>query len=208
MIVRAQVILHTVDALSANYLTNSWCFRTSDDPGSADFLDYTNCFKDFYDDLAGILGAPLAQNGHEVKYYDLEQAVPPNYPLAINNWNLASNPSTTGLPSEVAICLSFQGVKTPGFPQNRRRGRVYLGPIATSINTAARPSSGARSQICDAAATLCSNLKAADAPGLLSVWSHVDNDAVEVNDGWVDDTFDTQRRRGVQSTSRTTWVAP
>lgn len=208
MEVRAQVILHTSDNLAANYATNSWCFETVSAPGTGDWADYTTAFKDFYDDLAGILGVPIAQNGHEVKYYDLGNSTPPNYPIEIDTFNLTSAPSGASLPTEVAICLSFQGTKQSGFPQNRRRGRVYIGPLAQSINSTGRPSSGAQSQMASAAETLCANLKAAGVPGELSVWSHVDGAAVPVDNGWVDDAFDTQRRRGLQSTSRTTWVAP
>jgi len=207
MDVRAQVILHTVDNLAANYVTNSWCVITTDVPDAADFTALTTCFKDFYDDLSGILGAPLAQNGHEIKYYDLAQAVPPNYPLSTNTWNLAVNPTGAGLPSEVALCLSFQGQRVSGSPQARRRGRVYIGPCTQSINSSARPSSGARGQLASAAVTLTSNLKAISNISLLGVWSHANNLAVEIEDGWVDDVWDTQRRRGVQRVSRDVWTA-
>jgi hypothetical protein len=205
---RAQVILHTTDNLSANYVTNSWCFITAGIPGLSDYPDYTTAFKDFYDDLSGFLSLPIAQNAHEVKYYDLEQTTPPNYPVATGTFNLASAPTSPGLPSEVALCLSFQGQKVPGFPQNRRRGRVYIGPLAQTQNTAGRPGVSLISGINAAAVALCTSLKAASVPADLAVWSQVDGDAVVVEDGWVDDAWDTQRRRGVQRTSRTTWTAP
>lgn len=208
MILRAQVILHTSDNLAANYVTNSWAFETVSAASPGDLDEYTDAFKDFYDDLGGILGTPIQQNGHEVKYYDLEQDTPPNYPYGIDTFNLASAPSGASLPSEVAICLSFQGTKASGYPQARRRGRVYLGPLLNSINSSSRPSSGARSQIADAAVTLCTNLKGAGNPGYFGVWSHVDGALIIVDNGWIDDSFDTQRRRGVQPTTRQTWVAP
>lgn len=208
MLLRAQVILHTTDALAANYVTNSWAMETVSPASTPDLAEYTAAIKDFYDDLAGVIGVPLAQNGHEVKYYDLEITTPPNYPYGLGAFNLASSPSGSGLPSEVAMCLSFQGIKASGFPQSRRRGRVYIGPLSTTINSTGRPSSGARSQLASAAVTFCSNLKAAANPAVLGVWSHVDSALIIVDNGWVDDSFDTQRRRGVQPTSRTTWVAP
>ena len=208
MITRCQVILHTSDNISANYVTNNWCIDTVSVPSGADYTEYTTAFKDFYDDLAGLLAVPIAQNGHEIKYYDLEFSPPPNYPLEIDTFNLASAPVSTPLPSEVAVCLSFQGQKVPGFPQRRRRGRVYIGILAAAANSVGRPSTTLRTTLATAAATLCSNLKAAGNPALLSVWSQVDAAAVEVTDGWIDDSFDTQRRRGVQNSTRTTWVAP
>jgi len=208
MFVRAQVVLHTVDNLSANYVTNSWCFETPTAPGASDFDDYRTAFKDFYDDLAGLIGPTIAQNGHEVKFYDLENTTPPNYPLAERVWNLASAPGGSSLPTEVAVCLSFQGQRVPGFPQARRRGRVYIGPFTTTANSSGRPSTTVMSTLASAAVTLCTNLKGAGLPGLLSVWSHVDGTGVEVTNGWIDDAFDTQRRRGIQRTTRNTWVAP
>lgn len=208
MKIRAQVILHTTDNLSANYVTNSWAFETSGAIGSSDWAAYDSAFTAFYNSLSGFLSLPIAQTGHEIKYYDLEQLVPPNYPLKISTWALSSAPSAAGLPSEVALCLSFQGQKVPGSPQNRRRGRVYIGPISQSANTTGRPSTTVRSALTSGAVALCTALKAASVPALLSVWSHVDSDTVEVEDGWVDDAWDTQRRRGLQRTTRDLWVAP
>jgi hypothetical protein len=204
---RCQVILHTTDNLAANYVTNSWCIETVDIPSDPEFQEYTDAFKDFYDDLSGILSLPIAQNGHEIKYYDLEQLVPPNYPAAIQTFNLGTAPSAAGLPSECAVCLSFQGEKVPGFKQSRRRGRVYIGPIAQSQNTTGRPSTTIRSTFASAAESLCTALKGSSNVALLSVWSHVDSDAVPVSDGWIDDAWDTQRRRGLQRTTRDTWTA-
>lgn len=204
---RAQVILHTVNNLAADYVTNSWAVSPAGTVADADIQEYTDAFKDFYDDLSGILGEPIAQNGHQIKWYDLMTPVPPNYPLTTDTFNLASAPTGNPLPSEVAICLSFQGARVSGFPQRRRRGRIYIGPLNQNINSAGRPSSGAISTIASAAATLTSNLKACSVPGTLGVWSHVDSLLVPVEDGWVDNSFDTQRRRGIVSTSRNTWVA-
>jgi len=205
---RAQVILHTKDNLAENYVTNSWCISAASVPALSDLDDYTDCFKDAYDEFASYLAYPIAQNGHEIKWYDLSITSPPNYPLQINTWNLATNPSAAGLPSEVALCLSFQGEKVSGFPQNRRRGRVYIGPIKDSANSGGRPTSATLTDFANTATTLCSDLKAVGNPALLSVWSHLDGASVEVHDGWIDDAWDTQRRRGVARTTRTTWVAP
>jgi hypothetical protein len=206
--IRAQVILHTVDAVAENFVTNSWCIETTDVPGPSEFLNLTTCFKDFYDDLNGILAVPIAQNAHEIKYYDLEWVTPPNYPLAVNTFNLTTAPSAATLPSEVAICLSFQGEKVPGFPQARRRGRVYIGPVSQTLNSAGRPTSPLLSQLASSVQTLCSNLKAAPEPAVLSVWSPTDGSGVNIADGWIDNAWDTQRRRGLTRTSRTTWDAP
>jgi len=86
--IRAQVILHTDDNTPANYVTNSFAFTS---PGVfADFTGLTAVIKDFYDDITvTYLSTELAQNGHEIKYYDLP-GTPPNYPVEEDVWNMAA----------------------------------------------------------------------------------------------------------------------
>jgi len=206
MDLRAQVILHTDNATPEDYVTNSWCVTTTGTPTTPGLNDFTVAFKDFYDDLASFLGATIAQNGHEVKYYDLNQLVPPNYPILEDTFNLTSNPGIDGMPSEVALCLSFQGEKVPGFPQARRRGRIYFGPIVATATAGGRPTSGLVTALSNAGDALATALPGNTMPANLAVWSVADGAAVPVTDGWVDNAFDTQRRRGVDRTSRTTWA--
>lgn len=201
---RAQVILHTVDATPANYITNSLAFMGTDPAAVTTGL--TTAIKDFYDDLpTSSLSSVIAQNGHEVKYYDLP-GVTPNYPIEEDTFNLAAAPTGSPLPSECAVVLSFQGQRAPGFPQARRRGRIYLGPWGTNANTSGRPSSTLLSTIPAAAATFKSNVSALTGDTLWAVWSTVDQAPVEIVSGWVDNVWDTQRRRGLLETSRTTWA--
>jgi len=204
--IRAQVILHTDDAIAANYVTNSWCIDCTDFPSSAEIIDYTAAFATFYSSLVTFLGGDLAQNGHEIKYYDLLQTVPPNYPIEIDTFNLTSGPTTDPLPSEVALCLSFQGSKVPGSPQNRRRGRVYIGTLNTTYTAGGRPASSIMTAMANAAEQLSEDLNTSSNVAYLSVWSQMDGAAVHVTDGWIDNAYDTQRRRGVERTSRTTWT--
>jgi len=202
--VRAQVILKTDDLVTANYSTNSWAFKSA---GTiTDFAGLTTCLKDFYDDLATYWPNLMAQNGHEVKFYDLP-GTPPNYPVEETTFNLAGNPTQTPFPSEVALCLSFQAPRTPGFPQARRRGRVYIGPLGSNASgTDARPSSTFIGVLTTAAATLKSNVEALSEDIVWAIWSPADSAAVAVDNGWVDNAWDTQRRRGVPYSSKTTFA--
>lgn len=203
--VRAQVVLKTVNNVSEDFATNSWCVTGSDVVGQTTAI--TTAFKDFYDDIVADLSGNLAQNGHLVKYYDLP-GLAPNYPFEEDTFNLVAAPSGTPLPDEVAMCLSFQGARAAGAPQNRRRGRVYIGPLDVSwLNTDGRPLQTRISTLTTAAATLSATLNALSPAVELAVWSVVDQHAVVVTDGWVDNAWDTQRRRGKDATSRTTWVA-
>jgi hypothetical protein len=201
--VRAQVILHTLDAVPENYISNSWCFEGMA-PGTDDAATVT-MLKDFYDDIGATYWSnSIAQNGHEVKLSELP-GVAPNYPFFEGVFNLAADPTGTDMPSELAICLSFQGLRSAGFPQSRRRGRVYLGPWGTTANATGRPTAALVTQIATAAATLKSTAAVIATAGGWAVWSGTDQAAVLVDDGWIDNAFDVQRRRGVLYTSRTTF---
>lgn len=205
--IRAQVSIKTDDAIAANYVTNSWCIKSAAEPSDAHFDAYTLAFKGFYDTMRTYFGDTVAQNNHEIKYYDLEQLVPPNYPLSTKTFNLTSNPGVDGMPSEVALCLSFQGQRAPGFPQSRRRGRIYFGPIVSTASAGGRPTSAIITALAGAGHSLSVALQAVSGNSTrLAVWSSANADAVEVTDGWVDNAFDTQRRRGIERTARTTWV--
>lgn len=201
----ARVILHTADAIPANYVQNQFGITTgSDDP---DFDGITAALKGFYDDInSAVFSTAIAQNGHEVKYYVMP-GIMPNYPVEEQTWNLASGTAGVAYPREVAIALSFQGQRAAGFPQARRRGRVFLGPVNSATNSDGRPNSSTRNVIAGAAEDLGAAIQALTGHQW-SVWSTVDAEMVPILDGWVDNAYDTQRRRGVETTERTTWSVP
>lgn len=102
-------------------------------------------------------------------------------------------------PRDVALCLSFYA----GTNVKRRRGRLYL-PI--SIRTGAgtdiafaRPSASLRTEAA-ALGTALSAVGGADVDWV--VHSTVDDASYKVTNVWVDDEWDTQRRRGLTATTR------
>lgn len=201
--IRAQVILHTVDAFPANYVTNSWCFMGTDPIADATAL--TNAMRTFYGAWAPTYMSNLvAQNGHEVKYYDLPGPIP-NYPVLEQTFNLATAPGGAPLPSELAVVLSIHGVRTPGFPQSRRRGRLYLGPLGTAAQSGGRPVAAFITALTAAATAFKGTVDGLAGDTEWAVWSVTDGAAVDISGGWVDNAMDVQRRRGVEATSRTTW---
>jgi len=202
--VRAQVVLKTADAVPENYITNSFCFDGTDP--IADSTALTTAISAFYVSIKALLSPLLAIAGHEVKYYDLP-GTPPNYPIDTDTFTFGSGFAGSTLPSEVAMCLSFQGVKLAGSPQARRRGRVYIGPLAVgTLDTNGRPTSTSRTTLANAGGTFKGAVTAIASDVAWAVWSPSNQAAVPVADGWVDDAFDTQRRRGVVRTTRNTFT--
>lgn len=198
--VKAQVVLKTVDNVSENFVSNTFCFD-GPDPIS-EVTGIMSALTAFYNSVGtNLLGVGITAGPHEVKFYDMP-GVKPNYPVFTGALTLSGAPGGAILPPECALVLSFQGQKAPGFPQRRRRGRIYIGPIKASLNTDGRPTSSAVSSLAAYGANLRTAINALPGSTQWSVWSTVDQQAVAVNDGWVDNEWDTQRRRGLRRTSR------
>lgn len=109
-------------------------------------------------------------------------------------------------PTEVAVCLSFKGVLDTAIPAARQRGRVYLGPlhfgVGNMLGSRLVVPAGYRANVAAAG----SWLRAYATAGInWVVWSHAELAAFPVAAGWVDNAFDTQRRRGTDATTRTIW---
>jgi len=141
--------------------------------------------------------------------------------VAVSAHPFATAQGAPSLPNEVALAVSFHGdLSAVGEfgsggtrPRARRRGRVFIGPLwdgtsASSSGNPARPS-----------ATFMEDLRlAADRLMILSddatTWKWVVPHAAEsagwtsvpVIGGWVDNEFDTQRRRGLVATTRSTFA--
>lgn len=147
--------------------------------------------------------SPWVQRSAELRLYDMSTAkprVPTIVPLT-----LGTVLANAGLPEEVALCLSFHGA-TPPAVTARRRGRVYIGPLVTSAYSSATNSTPSRPS------TNFLNTLTLAATGLLDAtdvdWAILGKDGyVQVSGGYVDNAFDTQRRRGPETTARTEWTS-
>jgi hypothetical protein len=133
-------------------------------------------------------------------------------PIASLPINLLPAPvsGAKSLPSEVAICLSFASVYGSAIefqgetrPRARHRGRVFLGPLESAAITddslgRAIPTTNMVADITGAAGFLSTTSTVS-----WSQWSRKDGIFRAVSRYWVDDAFDTQRRRGEKARSRT-----
>lgn len=213
---RVQVELLNDSLLPEDSSTNTWYFVT---PGAvADSGDEIAALLDtFYETIDQYLSEELsgAMNG---RVYDLEDAKPrpPVYEWA-NTLTLGG----VGYPNEICVCASFQGPVVAGANQARRRGRHYLGPLVATAGTSSvgdiRVAGALRTAVTGAYDVLATD---ATTPGLIwsvfspttagpEPWGPTDLAAAmtTVTNGWVDDAFDVQRRRGLAPATRTTWTA-
>jgi len=199
-----QATIRTNDGIAENFVTNQFC--VDDIPANTVTWDaMTAAIKSFYDAISGTCYPnTIAQNGHVLKFYALPGLVP-NYPYHEDTFDLAAAPNGITLPAEVALCLSFQGTRNAGFPQARRRGRVYIGPLESGIlGTTGRPGATVQGVLLDAAEGLWDDLEAALPGEGWSVWSPTDGTAVLIDNAWVDDAWDTVRSRGLDPSARVT----
>lgn len=208
-LLRAQVRLLSDSSLPEDTVVNTWHFASAVTNPDSSYVgaNLQPPLGQFYDAIDGLLSVGLSGTAN-VKWYDLIDPEP-RVPIAeFNNVNL--NLGSGALPSEVALCLSFQGVPVSGQPQARRRGRVYLGPLSdTGVVSAAgvgdvRPGATAINTVTGAADALLTLSKAAaDWRWVIHSPTSGPGISVDVDNGWVDNAFDIQRRRGLRATQRT-----
>lgn len=145
-------------------------------------------------------------------------------PVAIRSLTLGAVSGSAGarLPEEVACCLSFRGSYStrvedepagPTGPEGdhhlraRVRGRVYIGPLVTlalhsaSAGDEARVSQDLQTDLVESARDFL-HADLGSSSWAWSVYSRVEQAYVAVTVVWVDNAWDTQRRRGAKTTSR------
>jgi hypothetical protein len=105
-------------------------------------------------------------------------------------------------PSEVAVCLSYASVDNPDQSLPRRRGRIFIGPLAASAIGERRPGVTIRDYVLDFGLNLASVGFASNTTW--HMFSKIDNAYAKIESVWCDDAWDTQRRRGLAPTMRET----
>lgn len=189
----ARAIVHVISRrpadLPADWITNTLAFQAPGTPGS---VDYEQLAEEVKEAFSLSVPRPAGYTTVEAKVY--EETDPE--PRPIRGQAIREDAGGGGAPGprEVAICLSFYAVRN--LP--KQRGRVYIGPL-TVTNMAERPSDALIAQI----ATLVPRLDAINVSNFKwAVWSRVDGIFQNVTNWWIDDEWDTQRRRGLKSTKR------
>jgi hypothetical protein len=188
---------------------NQWHFE-NDGSFETDMAGLSDRVQAFYQGIQGNFGAVFATTGHTIKIYDYADDKP-RVPKLEETFTF--NPGGDPLPGEVAVCLSMEAEKVSGVEQARRRGRVYLGPLTTSV--ASFTANDADVRVADAVATdILTHAETMATGGTgafrLAVFSPTTvaqggtDDAAwnDVTHLWIDDAFDIIRKRGARPTKR------
>lgn len=203
-LLRALVQIPKASGLPEDAVTNTWYFDGDPTVGSGDMEEIAAALTQFYNAIDTYL-SPILGTTATVTFYSMSdpEPRPPLYTANIALVLSTGNP----LPDEVALCLSFRGTYPAGAVRARRRGRLFIGPLGNNTQgttTAAnRPSSTFVSALATAADTLLTSSQTE--PWDWVVYSPTSDSDTPVVAGWVDNAYDTQRRRGVAATSRTTF---
>jgi len=213
---------------------NTFCFATTDSAAGPAGLasDMFPLVAAFYSGVSAAIGLSVPRSSvHEMIAYSLAPVgsvtpvIPLGGPIASSHFNIGAASGSTDLPRECAAVLTLQtphaGIPedTPGGPPGpkgdthpaaRRRGRIYIGPlnvaaVGTGVNGVGI-AAGVRTAICAAAGTLVTDSNAVlGGTSYWGIWSRKNVAIYGITGGWMDDGFDTQRRRGIKATNRTTF---
>lgn len=196
-----QVTIHTTDGVAANYATNVFMFQADD---LAALAGAHGELSSRYDGIAGFLSSNVALGGHMITSYDIADPTP-RAPVLETEFSFPVAPNDNPLPHQVSIVLSFQGDRVSGVNQARRRGRVYI-PFtgAQWVDPSGRPDVSITGAIVGFGNLLLEQSRLS-ASWTWMVYSRADGAVVPITNGWVDNRYDIQRRRGREPTARTTY---
>lgn len=213
-----QVSLRRKAAIGADIVVNTMHFEADIEPlaDARQKWDETapglvNRVEAFYDAISPHLASTLTGE-IQIKVYDFADAKP-RVPRIDEVRTIV--PASTALPAEVAITMSMLATPKSGVKSSSRRGRIFLGPLAT--NTLEQVAGASDVTISGTARTAIANaghaLRTGTAGGSfrLAVFSQtLVTRGTPMDDAWsdiasvyVDNTFDVQRRRGTRPTVRT-----
>lgn len=215
-LMRAQVILTKDSFLPADNVMNTFYFDGDDGATDEAYHDVVfTALQTFYSAVDQLMASTLSGVG-TVKIYDMRDPLP-RVPEFVGELSLSPGGGDP-LPDECACCVSFMADTPSGGNPRTHRGRIYLGPLDQDIGAIVENAYRIQTTHIETIATAAHGLAQ---PHTLDVigsvrWSvyspkidstdTIDNAFNDVTHGFVDNAFDTQRRRGVKATTRTTFT--
>lgn len=210
MDIKATVSIPYRNVSPTNVAVNVWSFQVPAD--DIEFLLGIQAYlSTFYVAINDWMSPLLNCANANIKMYRRLDAQP-QAPIFDNIGSFGiDNQTNEPLPEEVAVVMSFRGPLESGQAAARRRGRVFLGPMGSQI---VEPGANGRAVVAAdfidtvITATIDAEAELVGAGAHHCVWSKLDQEGYVVTDYWMDNAFDTQRRRGPDSSFRQTWIIP
>lgn len=183
-----QVVLQGFSGLSKDVFVNTLHYEiNAPDTVAGTANDIWTAYEAFRPQFGG-----LATAGHRIKVYEAGPA--PRQPV-LDVPKAFSTAVPAGGPSELACCLSYATVDDVASSTPRRRGRIYVGPLAGSFCSADRPSASLRTAVRGLGVGLADAGNAGNSTWLM--YSVADATYEKIESIWTDDAWDVQRRRGL-----------
>lgn len=232
----AKLTMPLTSGLPGDAVSQTFAFATVRDADvdqlavSLPFWLYNTAGTDMLVPLAQTISGEVSRlaNACDIDLYDITGKLdgsPTGSPVVSSTWTLGAKSvagSMNDLPSEVAFCVTLEGMNRADFPvevpdgadagsavdrpRQRHTGRTYIGPLTLGsvavVNGVVRPSSYIRDTARLAVRSMADHMYA-DTGGILSVWSRKNAALYAVQYVASDDAFDTMRSRGVSPTVRT-----
>ena len=204
------VIMENQSGLPEDRFVNTWHFVADGGDLFAASLDIQQQLEAFYNvggpnSISHFISSKVLRTPGvtQTRYYNLAD-VPPREPV-IREWTLGPGASFDNLPNEVAVTMSFYSDRN--LP--RQRGRLYLGPLRTNAMADRVGDQGVSTEFRNAIGQSLTNRANALAAGdaTWSTHSETTGELHPVSHIWVDDAFDTIRKRGKDPTNRVEWAA-
>jgi hypothetical protein len=215
---RAQVILPHLSGLPRDSVVNTYTFFSLNNAfpvTPAAMLALKDRLISIYNDappggqygLGAYIGEGINRGGlAEVTVYDLGPAHPRT--PSVWTWALRNGQGQdNGMPETVAMCISWKNVPPPG--EKRRSGRVYIGPLRSTVVAAAGAHTGPSGVFITDMAQAGRSLMlapvdpfAAMTGFVLGILSKKHANIRQATAVWVDNEFDRVGRRRQRATSR------
>lgn len=199
------ITFEATTAIPADNVVNTWYFEGS----GTDPQNVGDMLSDFYDvaptgetvGISSFMSDDALTGDYTIRAYDLSDPEPR---APVYEWEsaLAGISTQPQLPDEVALVFSYHSALASGVPAGRRRGRIYLGGLRTGAADGARPSAAIRAVMAASGRDLI-QASNASVSWQWQQYSRTTSTGNVVVGGWIDDAWDTQRRRGRDASTRT-----
>lgn len=217
----AQVVLPRVNNLAADAVINTLHFHRITGSYETSVDELAAVINTFYNvatgpgqahSIAYYINATIYRGVNQMKinFYDGSLAPGIRAPTTKFYTVGAVGPSGVSLPDEVACCLSYKNVNPAlSDPFASRMGRIFIGPLSaltlavSGVENDARPAPEFLTDLREAGKVLQANAED-DADCVWSVYSPKLNKLFDITEVSTDNAFDTQRRRGLKASFRTT----